>query len=110
MDSDFGVYAKLPVTKRGTFARQTQFRERDCIGGTYHTLLFSESRIVGLPIARGVAGLPSNPSLALAASEKPEVVLWPEGRGAKMDRREHSINRISNDLTTQFTLGNIAKG
>ncbi|OYP34896.1 DUF1559 domain-containing protein [Rhodopirellula sp. MGV] len=63
--SDFKQITATLATHRGVFARERVIRMRDVVDGTSNTLLFSEAKISGTQVAKDVAGLAANPSLAL---------------------------------------------
>ncbi len=77
-ESDFRKITTTLATHRGVFARERKIRIRDIIDGTSNTLLFAEARIAGLTVAKDIAGLAENPSLALGDFSDDQR--WSNGR------------------------------
>ncbi|MCA9139110.1 MAG: DUF1559 domain-containing protein, partial [Planctomycetales bacterium] len=69
------------ASRRGMFARQQELKFRDILDGLSNTLMVAESKMVGTPVAKEVAGLASNPSLAIAAQQGDKF--WPADRDAR---------------------------
>ncbi|QDT12328.1 DUF1559 domain-containing protein [Stieleria marina] len=76
------VEMAVKASNRGVFCGNRIIRFRDCLDGLSNTLMFSESRIAGKPVAKGVAGMSLDPSKCIAASENPGAMFWPGARSA----------------------------
>jgi prepilin-type processing-associated H-X9-DG protein len=75
-------YAADRGSKRGAFMRQQQLAFRDFLDGLSNTLLWSEARIGGSKVAKGVTGLGIDPSLCISVRDQSDCQYWPEGRKA----------------------------
>jgi hypothetical protein len=63
---------------RGVFAKQKRLSIADIVDGTSNTIMISEMKIDGEPVAADVKGLASKPSLVITAQEGKDF--WPAGR------------------------------
>ncbi|MEL6107230.1 MAG: DUF1559 domain-containing protein [Planctomycetota bacterium] len=70
----------VQVTGRGVFIAGRTTKFRDILDGLSNTLMLSESRIAGPPVAKGISGLTTKPTLAIKNREGAEF--WPVGRDA----------------------------
>lgn len=77
-DSKSAMMAR--ASQRGMFARQQVLKFRDVLDGLSNTLMLAESKMVGPTVAKDVAGLAFNPSLAISAQQGDQF--WPVGRDA----------------------------
>lgn len=72
----------ITATSRGVFASKQLLKFRSILDGLSNTLMFSESCIAGIPVAKEVDGLSLKPSLCVAAQNDPTTQYWPRGREA----------------------------